>query len=131
MILSLPEEETFGQPSIDLPGLGIARDFGLGLGIRPRASRSEAKKSVAVVEEVKEEGGKPFENMNMDANVRGAEGRGNKSGLKGDEPKEMKERKVADMLDRPEDDDDEVKDNGLCDQLKRTWQQITGRCCCS
>lgn len=58
LTLSLPDEETFGQPIIDLPGLNIARDFGFGLSLGSRTSRIEERRSLAFVEETREDGKK-------------------------------------------------------------------------
>ncbi|ESZ92535.1 hypothetical protein SBOR_7061 [Sclerotinia borealis F-4128] len=131
LTLSLPEEETFGQPSIDLPGLNMARDFGFGLRIGSRISRIEERRSVVVVEDVRQDGKEDFENVNLDAHRRWIEGRGKDLGLEKekDDVEVLKERRIAEMLDRRE-DDEEDKDNVSRGLLGRIWGSVARKCCC-
>ncbi|KAA8567485.1 hypothetical protein EYC84_010495 [Monilinia fructicola] len=136
LTLSLPEEETFGQPSIDLPGLNIARDFGFGLGIGSRTSRIEERRSVVVVvEEMKEGCKESFENVNLDVYNRQVECLGSNLGLKENDPGSIKERRIAAMLDQREEGEGEGEGEGennrFCGLLKKIWGNGARKCCCS
>lgn len=130
LTLSLPEEETFGQPSIDLPGLKIARDFGFGLGIGSGTSRIEERRSVVVAKEVKNDSKEDFEDVNLDAHRRSVEEIGNKAELRGDEQKLGKDRRIAEKLDRREADEVD-KSHGTIGLLKKLRRNFTRKCCCS
>ncbi|CAD6447246.1 5628f402-e73c-49ce-9e36-613616d2f287-CDS [Sclerotinia trifoliorum] len=130
LILSLPEEETFGHPSIDLPGLNIVRDFGFGSSAGLRTSRIEERTSIVVAEEVKGEGEKSFRDVNSDFQERQIEERGHELELKGDGSEAMKERRIAEMLDRQADEEKE-KSLRFFDRLKDIWESVSGKCCCS
>ncbi|KAF7852713.1 hypothetical protein EAF04_010907 [Stromatinia cepivora] len=127
LTLSLPEEETFGQPSIDLPGLNIARDFGFGSCAGLRTSRIEGRRSIVAVEEVKEES---FGDVNLDVHERQIEGRGHELGLKEEGLEAMKERRIAEILDRQVDEEKD-KNNRFFGRLKNIWGDVAGKCCCS
>lgn len=126
LTLSLPEEETFGQPSIDLPGLNI----GFGLGAGSRTSRIEECSPVVVVEEVKRDSRERFEDVDSDVHDQRVEDRENKVGVKGNEPEAMMERRIAEMLDDQREDEEEDENNGIRGVLKKIWGNIAGRCCC-
>ncbi|QSZ29036.1 hypothetical protein DSL72_003546 [Monilinia vaccinii-corymbosi] len=132
LTLSLPEEETFGQPSIDLPGLNIGRDFGFGLGVGSRTSRIEERRSVVVTGEMREGGTESFENVYLNAHERQVVDVRSSLGLRGEDPELMKERRIAEMFDLREDDEEEEdKNHGFRGLLKKSWGNITGKCCCS
>ncbi|KAJ8058190.1 hypothetical protein OCU04_012389 [Sclerotinia nivalis] len=125
LTLSLSEEETFGHPSIDLPGLNIVRDLGYGLSAGLRTSRIEERRSIVVLEEVKVDGEESFRYVNLDVHERQIEERGHKLGLKGDDPEAMKERRIAEMLDQQAGEERE-KSNRLFGRLRNTWGTIAG-----
>ncbi|KAF5869876.1 putative tetratricopeptide repeat domain protein [Botrytis fragariae] len=107
LTLSLPEEETFGQFSIDLPGSNIARDFGFGSGAGSGISRIEERRSVVFVEETRENSEKIFEGMNLDAHKRKIGDRELGPESMRDEAEATKQRCVSEMLDRREDDEED------------------------
>ncbi|KAI9644796.1 hypothetical protein NHQ30_006823 [Ciborinia camelliae] len=137
LTLSLPEEETFGQPSIDLPGLNMGREFGFALGSGSRTSRIDEGGSVGVgvVEEGKMGGRENVEDVNNhdeddDAHGRRTGDRVNRLGLEGDEPDAMKERRIAEMLDWQDDDEEEEENNGFRGLLRKIWGKVAGESCC-
>ncbi|TGO53124.1 hypothetical protein BCON_0129g00040 [Botryotinia convoluta] len=129
LTLSLTEEETFGQPSIDLPGLNIARDFGFGSGAGSRTSRIEERRSIAFVEETRENGEKIFEGVNLDADKRRIVDRGLGPELIRDEAEVTKQRSISEMLERRE-DDEEYKCNRYFGRFGKVLGYLTVKCSC-
>ncbi|KAF7935797.1 uncharacterized protein EAE98_002017 [Botrytis deweyae] len=130
LTLSLPEEETFGQPSIDLPGLNIARDFGFGSGAGSRTSRIEERRSVAFVGETREDGEKIFEGVNLDAHERRIGDRGLRpEPMRDEEAGVTKQRSVSEMLERREDGEkDEC--NRYFGRFGKVLGYLTVKCSC-
>ncbi|KAF7951249.1 uncharacterized protein EAE97_002800 [Botrytis byssoidea] len=129
LTLSLPEEETFGQPSIDLPGLNIARDFGYGSGAGSRTSRIEERRSVAFVEETGDNGEKILEGVNLDAHERRIENRGLGSEPMRDEAEVAKQRSISEMLERRE-NDEEDKCNRYFGRFAKVLGYLAVKCSC-
>ncbi|KAF7913063.1 uncharacterized protein EAF01_002084 [Botrytis porri] len=129
LTLSIPEEESFGQPSIDLPGLNIARDFGCGLSAGSRTSRIEERRSVAFVDETRETGEKDFEGANLDAHNRRIGDKGLGSGPMRDEAEATKQRSISEMLERRE-DDEEDKCNRYFGRFGKGLGHLTVKCSC-
>ncbi|TEY61538.1 hypothetical protein BOTCAL_0167g00130 [Botryotinia calthae] len=129
LTLSLPDEETFGQPSIDLPGLDIARNFAFGLGLGSRTSRIEKRRSVAFVEETREDGKNIFKDVNLDAHKRRIGDKGLEPVPIGDEAEEAKQRSITEILDRRE-DDDEGKCNIFFGRFRKAWGYLTVKSSC-
>lgn len=130
LTLSIPEEETFGQPSIDLPGLKMATNSGFGLGIGSGTSRIEERRSVVVVKEVRNDSQEDSEDVNLDAHRRPFEEIGNKTELRGDELELGKDRRIAEKLDRREADEVD-KSHGTIGLFKKLRRNFTRKCCCS
>ncbi|TGO22330.1 hypothetical protein BPAE_0172g00110 [Botrytis paeoniae] len=129
LTLSFPEEETFGQPSIDLPGLTIARDFGFGSGAGSRSSRIEERRSVVFVEETRENSEKIFEGVNLDAHKRRIGDRGLKPEPMRDEAEVTKQRSISEMLERRE-DDEEDKCTRYFARFGKVLRYLTVKCSC-
>ncbi|KAF7951272.1 hypothetical protein EAE96_006595 [Botrytis aclada] len=124
LTLSLHEEETFGQPSIDLPGLNIARDFGFGLGIGSRTSRIEERRSVAFAEEARENGKEVFKDENFDARRRWIGDKEHDTEPIRDEAEETKQSSVSGILDRREEDEKD-KRNTFFACFGQIWGYLT------
>ncbi|KAM0124053.1 hypothetical protein ACHAP3_010658 [Botrytis cinerea] len=129
LTLSLPDEETFGQPIIDLPGLNIARDFGFGLSLGSRTSRIEERRSVAFVEETREDGKKIFKDVNFDTHKRRIEDKGLEPMPIGDGAEEAKQRSISEILDRRE-GDEEGKCNIFFGRFRKVWGYLTVKFSC-
>lgn len=129
LTLSLPEEETFGQPSIDLPGLNMARDFGYGSGAGSRTSRIEERRSVVFVEETRENGKKISEGVNLDAHQRRVGDRGLGPEPTRDEAEVAKQRSISEMLERRE-DDEEDECNRYFGRFGKVLGYLTVKCSC-
>ncbi|TGO44395.1 hypothetical protein BOTNAR_0830g00010 [Botryotinia narcissicola] len=129
LTLSLSEEETFGQPSIDLPGLNIARDFGYGSGAGSRTSRIEERRSVAFVKETGDNGEKILERVNLDPHERRIENRGLGPEPMRDEAEVAKQRSISEMLERRE-NDEEDKCNRYFGRFAKVLGYLTVKCPC-
>ncbi|TGO34436.1 hypothetical protein BHYA_0197g00130 [Botrytis hyacinthi] len=129
LTLLLPEEETFGQPSIDLPGLNIARNFGYGSGTGSRTSRIEERRSVAFVQETRDNGEKIFEGVNLDAHERQIGNRGLGPEPMRDKAEVAKQRSISEMLERRE-NEEEDKCNRYFGRFAKVLGYLTVKCSC-
>lgn len=130
LTLSLSEEETFGHPSIDLPGLNTVRDSGFGFSAGLRTSRIEERRSIVVAKEVEGDGEESFRDVNLYVHERQTGQRGHELGLDGDELEAVKDRRIAEMLDRQA-DEEKGKSQRFFGRLKDIWGSVSRKLCCS